>query len=45
VDWLAARGVLAAPGTFYGPAGEKHVRLALTATDDHIAAAVTRLAS
>jgi len=44
VDWLAARGVLAAPGTFYGPAGSQHVRLALTATDERIAAAVSRLA-
>ncbi len=44
VDWLAERGVLAAPGSFYGPAGSQHVRVALTATDDRIAAAVARLA-
>ncbi|MEV4350371.1 succinyldiaminopimelate transaminase [Actinoplanes sp. NPDC049596] len=43
VDWLADRGILAAPGAFYGPAGEKHVRIALTATDERVAAAVTRL--
>jgi succinyldiaminopimelate transaminase len=43
VDWLAARGVLAAPGTFYGVAGARHVRLALTATDERIAAACARL--
>jgi aspartate/methionine/tyrosine aminotransferase len=43
VDWLASRGVLAAPGAFYGPAGHRHVRLALTATDERIAAAVQRL--
>jgi succinyldiaminopimelate transaminase len=43
VDWLAARGILAAPGAFYGPTGERHVRLALTATDERIDAAVTRL--
>jgi succinyldiaminopimelate transaminase len=43
VEWLAARGVLAAPGAFYGPAGEKHVRIALTATDSGIATAVARL--
>jgi succinyldiaminopimelate transaminase len=43
VDWLAERGVLAAPGAFYGPAGERHVRLALTATDERIAAAAARL--
>ncbi|HEY2794241.1 MAG TPA: succinyldiaminopimelate transaminase [Micromonosporaceae bacterium] len=45
VDWLAERGILAAPGTFYGPAGASHVRLALTATDERIAAAVARLTS
>jgi succinyldiaminopimelate transaminase len=45
VDWLADRGVLAAPGTFYGPGGRHHVRLALTATDERIEAAATRLAA
>jgi succinyldiaminopimelate transaminase len=44
VDWLAERGILAAPGAFYGPQGERHVRIALTATDERIAAAVSRLA-
>ena len=43
VDWLAERGILAAPGAFYGPAGAKHVRVALTATDERIEAAVARL--
>jgi succinyldiaminopimelate transaminase len=43
VDWLAERGILVAPGTFYGPAGARHVRFALTATDERIAAAVDRL--
>ena len=43
VDWLAGRGILAAPGAFYGPAGQRHVRLALTATDERITAAATRL--
>ncbi|GAA0513700.1 succinyldiaminopimelate transaminase [Saccharopolyspora thermophila] len=43
VDWLAERGILVAPGTFYGPAGERHVRIALTATDERIAAAAKRL--
>jgi succinyldiaminopimelate transaminase len=43
VAWLAERGILAAPGEFYGPAGVKHVRLALTATDERIAAAAARL--
>ncbi|PPK70164.1 succinyldiaminopimelate transaminase [Actinokineospora auranticolor] len=43
VQWLAERGILVAPGTFYGPTGDRHVRIALTATDERIAAAVSRL--
>jgi succinyldiaminopimelate transaminase len=43
VGWLAERGILAAPGTFYGPTGDRHVRIALTATDDRVAAAAERL--
>ncbi|WP_435173859.1 succinyldiaminopimelate transaminase [Gordonia hongkongensis] len=43
VAWLADRGILCAPGDFYGPAGERHVRMALTATDERISAAVARL--
>ena len=44
VSWFAERGILVAPGTFYGPAGERHVRVALTATDERVAAAAARLA-
>ncbi|MEO7753661.1 MAG: succinyldiaminopimelate transaminase [Terracoccus sp.] len=40
---LADRGILVAPGSFYGPAGNRHVRIALTATDERIAAACDRL--
>jgi aspartate/methionine/tyrosine aminotransferase len=40
---LADRGVLVAPGDFYGAAGREHVRIALTATDERIDAAVRRL--
>jgi succinyldiaminopimelate transaminase len=43
VAWLAERGILAAPGDFYGRAGTQHVRVALTATDERIAAAAERL--
>jgi succinyldiaminopimelate transaminase len=43
VDWLAERGILAAPGAFYGPSAPQHVRIALTATDERVAAAVHRL--
>lgn len=45
VDALATVGVLAAPGEFYGAAGAQHVRFALTATDERIAAAAERLPS
>ncbi|MFI5624177.1 succinyldiaminopimelate transaminase [Nocardioides sp. NPDC051685] len=44
VEWLAERGILAAPGAFYGRAGSQHVRIAFTATDERIDAAVARLA-
>ena len=40
---LAGLGILVAPGAFYGQAGSRHVRVALTATDERIAAAATRL--
>lgn len=43
VDWFAERGILVAPGEFYGPGGVLHVRIALTATDDAIDAAAARL--
>ncbi|TYP86791.1 succinyldiaminopimelate aminotransferase [Blastococcus xanthinilyticus] len=43
IDRLAGLGIVAAPGSFYGPAGARHVRLALTATDERIDAAVERL--
>jgi aspartate/methionine/tyrosine aminotransferase len=43
VDFLAQQGILVAPGDFYGPAATRHVRLALTATDERIEAAVDRL--
>ncbi len=42
-DWLAERGILVAPGDFYGPAGARHIRMAFTATDERVAAAVSRL--
>ena len=41
---LADLGILAAPGDFYGAAGDDHVRIALTATDERIQAAAARLA-
>ena len=44
VERLARRGILAAPGAFYGPSAARHVRIALTATDERVAAAADRLA-
>lgn len=41
--WFAQRGILVAPGEFYGPTGARHVRIALTATDERVAAAAARL--
>jgi aminotransferase len=41
--FLARKGILGAPGSIYGRPGENHIRLALTATDERIAAAVARL--
>ena len=40
---LAELGILVAPGEFYGPRGARHVRMALTATDERIDAAARRL--
>lgn len=45
VDFLAGLGVLVAPGDFYGSAAGAFVRIALTATDERIAAAAARLSA
>ncbi|WP_319449443.1 MULTISPECIES: succinyldiaminopimelate transaminase [unclassified Mycobacterium] len=45
VSWLADRGILVAPGEFYGPRGANYVRMALTATDERIDAAAARLSA
>jgi succinyldiaminopimelate transaminase len=44
VAWFAERGVLVAPGAFYGAAGSRHVRVAFTATDARIGQVPERLA-
>ncbi|MBT2448057.1 succinyldiaminopimelate transaminase [Streptomyces sp. ISL-43] len=44
VAHLAALGILVAPGDFYGEAGARFVRVAFTATDERVEAAVKRLA-
>ena len=43
VAWLAERGILVAPGDFYGAAAAQFVRVGLTASDERIAAAAERL--
>lgn len=43
IRWLSERGILAGPGHFYGEFYPKHVRFSLTATDERIAAAASRL--
>jgi aspartate/methionine/tyrosine aminotransferase len=43
LDWLAGRGILVAPGAFYGPAGAEHVRVALTGADAAVAEVADRL--
>lgn len=43
VAWLADRGILATPGTFYGSHGARHIRIAMTATDAQIADAAQRI--
>lgn len=45
IDFLAGLGILAAPGDFYGADSGRHVRIALTATDERIASAADRLRS
>ena len=43
VAWFAERGILVAPGDFYGGRAGNHVRIALTASDERIEAAAVRL--
>ncbi|MGH3281786.1 MAG: succinyldiaminopimelate transaminase [Trebonia sp.] len=40
-----ACGILVGPGAMYGPGGSAHIRVALTATDERVAAAGARLAA
>ena len=45
VDVLAGAGILVAPGSFYGAKGARHIRVALTATDERVSSAASRLAA
>ncbi|GLY28545.1 succinyldiaminopimelate transaminase [Kineosporia sp. NBRC 101731] len=41
---LAERGVLVTPGDFYGPTGARHVRVAMTVSDERVAQLAARAA-
>lgn len=43
IDWLADRGILAAPGHFYGKDSSHYIRIAMTATDADIEDASKRI--
>ncbi|GAA3071715.1 MULTISPECIES: succinyldiaminopimelate transaminase [Actinomycetes] len=43
VEQMAARGIVVGPGVFYGEHGDGFIRVALTASDERIAAASARL--
>ena len=43
VQQMAEQGIIVGPGLFYGEAGEGYIRVALTASDERIAAAAERL--
>nr|WP_274638082.1 succinyldiaminopimelate transaminase [Microbacterium bovistercoris] len=45
IDRLAELGILAGPGHFYGADFPQHIRLSLTAADERVAAAASRLRS
>lgn len=45
LDRLAAQGILCSPGDFYVDGASDHVRISLTASDERIAAAASRLQS
>jgi succinyldiaminopimelate transaminase len=41
--WFADRGIVVAPGAFYGADGDRHVRVGMTATDEQVEVACARL--
>jgi len=43
VSWFSERGIIVTPGRFYGEAGERHIRIALTASDEAIEKVVDRI--
>ncbi len=45
VGWLAERGILVAPGRFYGAGGAQHIRIAFTVSDERAAVVHDRLST
>jgi aspartate/methionine/tyrosine aminotransferase len=43
VNWFAEIGILVTPGSFYGSKGDRYVRIALTASDENISSAASRI--
>ncbi|NBP21881.1 MAG: succinyldiaminopimelate transaminase [Actinobacteria bacterium] len=43
VAWFADLGILVTPGSFYGVKGDRFVRIALTASDENISCAASRI--
>jgi aspartate/methionine/tyrosine aminotransferase len=43
VNWFAEIGILVTPGSFYGGKGNRYVRIALTASDENISSAASRI--
>jgi aspartate/methionine/tyrosine aminotransferase len=43
VAWFAELGILVTPGSFYGVKANRYVRIALTASDENISSAASRI--
>ena len=43
MDWFAEIGILVTPGSFYGSKGDRYVRIALTASDENVSSAASRI--
>lgn len=45
VAWFSERGIVVTPGSFYGEDGNRHIRIALTASDADIQRAIDRISA
>lgn len=43
VAWFTELGILVTPGSFYGVKADRYVRIALTASDENISSAASRI--